>query len=152
MKQSQPKAILVYGSSQKHKAKNLSKLLVIDISYAGWREEMEEQIGCEIDESLFYCTPQAYMVARKRLSSHTVIRVDNLEDIDKDPEETGNHPAAARIGDMIVSKKFHPSVKESKAWLSSYHLGLIKELFKEGFVLEILDEQNNPITTIGENK
>ena len=145
-------AILVYGKLQKEKAKTLTKLPVGDISYAGWRTQMEEQIGHELEEWKFLCTQQAYMIARKHLPAHTVQRIDSLEEVALDSEKKGPKQAAARIGDMVVSKQFHPAVTESKAWLSTYHIDLIKELFQEGFVIEILDEQNKPVATLGETE
>lgn len=92
------------------------------------------------------------MVARKRLPSHRVERIDSLDGLTESGEDTGPRRAAARIGDIVVTKRYHPAVEESKAWLSTYHLGLIKELFGEGFVVEILDENNNPITVLGEKE
>ena len=93
---------------------------------------------------------QAYILARKRLSPHTIAKIDTLEDITADDENKGPKIAAARLGDILVTKKFHPAVSDSRAWLSTHHLGLIKELFGEGFVIEVLDEANNPITVLGE--
>ena len=113
---------------------------------------MEEQLGPEVEENLFLCTPQAYMIARKRLPPHRVVKLNSLDDLSSESETPSHQPAAARIGDIVITKRFHPAVKESKAWLSPYHIDLIRELFKEGFVIEILDEQNQLLTTLGETE
>jgi len=94
----------------------------------------------------------AYITARKRLSPQTLIRLEKPEDIQLQEEDDQPKVAAARIGDIVVAKKFHPTITDSRVWMSPHHIDLIKELFQEGFVIEILDEQNNPITTLGEKE
>jgi hypothetical protein len=108
--------------------------------------------GEEIDNCLFLCTIQAYITARKRLPSQTLSRINKLEDVVLSNESMGSKAAAVRIGDIVVAKKVHPAIEDSRAWISPYHIDLIKDLFKEGFVIEILDEQNNPITILGETE
>lgn len=103
-------------------------------------------------KKLYLCVGQAYILARKKIPLQTLIKIDKVEDVQVESLTSGLKVAAARIGDIAVSQKFHPVVKTSRAWLSSHHLELIKELFNNGFVIEILDEFNNPITTLSESE
>jgi hypothetical protein len=133
--------------------KKITNIPVIDLTKPTWLESLKREIDpTELQDGFFPCIAQAYMTARKRLPLDTIARINKPEQALLDEEESGPKIAAARIGDIVIAKKFHPTVESSKAWLSSYHLELIKELFKEGFTVEILDDLNNPIDTIGETE
>ncbi len=151
MKQSQPTAILVYGTAQANKAKNLTKVPVIDVTALDWYDQLSKVDGFLDDDHFFLCITQAYMSVRKKLPLSTIGKIEKIESIGiQGPESTSPRIAAVRIGDMAVSKKFHESVVDSTVWLSPYHVELIKDLFREGFVIEVLDDFNNLVTVIGD--
>ncbi len=133
--------------------KTLTALPVVDVVQPGWFEYLKKEIEPkEIQDCFFPCIAQAYITARKRLPSGTIAKIDKLEQALQSEEELGPQMAAIRIGDIAVSKRFHPIINDSKAWLSPYHLELAKQLIGEGFVVEILDESNNPVTTLGKTE
>ncbi len=153
MKPQQTTVILVYGTSQRKKAEELTDKIIIDVTLPDWKRKLIAEIEPEeIENSLVLCINQAYITARKKLPAQVIIRIERLEDIDRDENEESDKIMAARLGDIVISKRVHPAIEQSKAWISPHHLEIIKELFTEGFVIEMLDEQNNLITKFGESK
>jgi hypothetical protein len=142
---------LVYGTSQVKRTKALTDIRVIDVTEPSWYKALPDtSVSSDLVRQPYICVGQAYTIARKNLSADILIRVDSPEDIQAKEQEVNVKIAAIRAGDIIVTKQHHLSVNDSKAWLSTYHLDLVKELLKEGFVIEILDELNNPITILGD--
>jgi len=127
---------------------------VIDITLPGWKKSLEEMDGIKnLESGIYSCFGPAYVAARKRIPSSSLVQITSLEEVPTGKEEEeGPAPAVVRVGEMVISKKFHPSILNSGVWLSPHHLDIINELFHEGFVIEILDEENNLIETLEDKK
>lgn len=97
------------------------------------------------------CLGNAYLIAKRQMPTARITHIDNLESLAEEPEnETG--PAAAKIDDIVISRKMHPSVRNCRAWLSTHHIELIEKILGKGYKIEILDERNECIREIGDEE
>ena len=145
MRQQQAQSILVYGTAQYSQAKRLSSLPIIDVTEPDWFQKIKELPI--IEESFYFCVEQAYLIARKKIAINQLYRIKTIEEtLINETHEI--KISAARIGDILVSKKYLPLVTQTKVWLSPYHLELINELFKSKFKIEILDETGALVTEV----
>jgi len=129
---------------------------VIDVTEIGWPAQLADALKpARAKDCTFYCLGPARTVARKKLPRETISPITDLDELlvllsKEDPSQVSPEEAtAARAGDVVVSAKHHPATKGAGAWLSPYHLELVKELLGKGFVVEVLDDSNNVLRTLG---
>lgn len=127
-----------------------TSLPVVNIASPEWVSELAKitPVG---EETTYYCLGYAASLAGKVLPSSTLVRLNSADDLKvSQEEEKGTGIAAVRAGDVVVSPRAHPSVKNSKTWMSPYHLELAEKLLSEGYEIELLDEQNNIVKKLTE--
>jgi hypothetical protein len=125
--------------------------IVIDITESNWESVLTDKISSEISDNIvIFCTAEAFILAKKSIPMNSFIRIENPEDVIQLNDKPSIRMAAAKVNNITVSNKYHPSVDESNAWLSSYHIELIEKILKNGFEIEICDEMNNVIFRLGD--
>lgn len=125
----------------------------MDLASPRWKTDLFEKARVEpIEEGTYFCVGHASTIAQKMMPESCILRIktpgDIPEDAPKETEESGI--AAVKVGDILVSPRAHPALKNSKVWMSPYHVELIKELLSNGFTVEVLDEYNNVIQEVAE--
>jgi hypothetical protein len=153
LKPSIPVAILTYGNSKTEKIARQTRLPVVDVTKPNWITQVEDAAYPRpIDECRLQAIGHAAAIARKKIpvtSIEVVITEDKLHTGEQSrKEKEGPAEVAARIENIVISKRYHPAAEDSRIWLSPHHLELIKKLLGDGFKIEILDELNNVVRTI----
>lgn len=152
LKQKTQKVILVYGTLQLKEITKKTLLPVIDVTDASWPIKVASKVSVEkATDCTFYCLSTAYIIAKKKLPKGSVKIIQQIEEVPSEEAlETENQEAAVKVDSVTVTNSFHPSVRQARAWMNSYHIELIDKILGNGYVVEILDSRNQVVRTLKE--
>lgn len=148
-----PAAVLTYGASVTQKISKLTRLPVINLEKKDWLRQAEDAAYPDsIEECKFQTVGIASAIARKKLPPTSIEQISSRGGLcsgEPEPSAERAKEVAAKVEEIVISPKYHPSVEEAKIWLTTHHLTLIEKFIADGYKIEILDELNNVVREIG---